>query len=1111
MSTTEDGAFTRCERRKRRAFTRRAGVLMLTGLLAASGVGVGTVLVPAQMAQAATPGAGFYDGAGAGIGALVHSDGTIVYCLEMGQIVPEGTDAPLVPVAGVEGYSFQGWFNGFLGLSGASGSAGALTPGDTAALTYILGSFGTTSDNVQAAAVQLAVWDLRTAQGDAGYASTIAQVKRSLADKGHQNAVDLAASMIAEGRAYAANPGAGSGPAIQPNAPVITPTGAYAGYVSVEAGTTTMSIKNGKFIAQGGVTVSADGRTATITDGAAHQIQWEGVPPQGYEFGRYYRVSFTGGFSYTVTTAGELVVSDRGGLNQKIGIGRPSTSETRTGKFEAQYVDPDTIWAPVLSSNTPAKQVKKGEKYSDTLTFSADPNIGSGIWRKAWNESAQKWMFAPIKAKGTAYGPFLQDPAENPSGKPPKNAPIAATAEITTSTTDGPNTTYVVQSKEVSKETGYITWVWEIDYEDQLDSVVKPKPNGVRQAASLPEKYHFTDGYGVKTETQWTPTELEFKSDLSASEITVGNDYTDDLEVKLAGGGGWLQTDGKRTPATVRGTVYASDSKPKQQKNAPEGAEVLQTTTMTVDTPGQKRTSDILSLPIDTKANYITVQWCVLDEDQPAASKGKFEETCDDYGVPAETAKVIRPKVTTQAQEVGAVKGDINDVAKIEGGLPNTSKWDLAVDFTAYLKPEAGQQKYDESWKPVLDEAGNAVLWTEAEVADPAAVCDAQPVAHTDDVAVTKLGEVTSPSVKAETAGTVYWVEELTATPKEGGDEIVMHRGECGLPNETTEVESPKVTTKAIEKGAVRGNIHDVALVEGPLSERPEVSYEVDFTLYLKPEAGQPKYDENWEPVVDKDGNAVLWTAAEVKNPDAVCIAQPVAQTKPVKVDGPGKVKSPDVVTNSAGTTYWVEDLKVIDGEEPPVSLHRGECGLPNETTVVEEPTVHTESAGTVNVGDEMFDTAIVDGPLSDRPEVEYKVTFKAYERTEGEQMVCSTERELTDFEDATGEKVTGPGSYESKKVVTREEHVGLGGYVETLVRIEDGEETVVHVGKCGEESENFEITAKPALALTGGSGMLGAGLAAAFLLAGGTALALLQLRRRKLATTEAGDATLNN
>ncbi|SDQ32615.1 hypothetical protein [Leucobacter chromiiresistens] len=1083
---------------------------MLTGLLAASGISAGTVLIPAQEAQAATPGAGLYDGAGVGIGALVHSDGTIVYCLEMGKIVPEGNDAPLVPVSGVDGYSFQGWFNGYLGLSGASGSVGALSAADTSALKYILGNWGTTSNNIQAAAVQLAVWDLRSASGDAGYNATINQIKQALASKGQQGVVDQAASMIAQGRAHAAAPDAGNGgPVTQPGAPVIRATGAYRGTATTQAGSTYLTVDNAKLIAQPGVEVSADGKRATITDGAAHTIAWEGVPPEGYEFGRYYRVTFNGRFEYTVSKEGELVVSDLGGLNQKIGIGRPSTTETRSGEFEAQYVDPDTIWAPTLTSMTVTKKVKKGQKYSDVLTFAADPSIGSGIWR--YQVIGGKSSYAPIKAKGTAYGPFLQDPADNPSGIVPKNAPIAATAEVTTSTEEGPNKDYAIDSNEVAQETGYVTWVWEIDARDQLPSIIAPKPVNGKTASSLPENYHFTDGYGVATESQWVPTELVFKSELSASEITVGDDYTDDLEVKLAGGGGWLQTDGKRTPATVRGTVYASDTKPKQQQTAPKGAEVLQTTKLVTDTPGQKLTSDVLSLPIDTKANYITVQWCVFDEDQSEASKGKFEETCDDYGVPSETAKVIRPEVTTQAQETGAVKGDINDVATITGGLPSASKWDLAVDFTAFLKPEAGQPKYDENWKPILDEAGKPVLWTEAEVSDPKAVCDAQPVGRTDKVAVTKLGDVKSPSIRAETEGTVYWVEQLTATPEGGGDETVMHTGECGLPNETTEIVPPKVTTQAIEKGAVRGNIHDVAKVEGPLSERPEVKYEVDFTLYLKPEAGQPKYDENWNPIVDKAGNPVLWTEAEVKNPDAVCDAQPVAHTKPVAVKGAGKVKSPAVIANSAGTTYWVEDLKVIDGDEPPESVHRGMCGLPNETTVVEEPTVHTESAGTVSVGEEMFDTAIVDGPLSDRPKVEYKVTFKAYERVEGEQMVCSADTELADFEDATGVQVTGAGSYESKKVITREEHVGLGGYVETLVRIEDGEETVVHVGKCGEESENFEITPKSVLALTGGMGMAGVAAAGTLLLVGGAALAIYQLRRRKAAAAlQGGDAALN-
>lgn len=446
---------------------------MLTGLLAASGIGVGTVLIPAQEAQAATIGAGLYDGAGAGIGALVHSDGTIVYCLEMGHIAPEGTDAPLIPVSGVDGYSFQGWINGFLGVNGASGSAGALTDVDTTALKYILGNWGTTSDNLQAAAVQLAVWDLRSPSGDAGYNATVSQVKQTLAGMGHQGVVDQAAAMVNEGRAYAAapDPGAG-GPVSQPGAPVIQTTGAYSGTVTVEAGTTWLSADNAKLTAQPGVEVSADGKTATITDGAAHQIAWEGVPPEGYEFGRYYRVTFNGGYEYTVTQQGELVVSDLGGINQKIGIGRPATTEIRSGEFDAQYVDPDTIWAPTLTSMTVTKKVKKGERYSDTLTFAADPNIGSGIWRWATKPDGTK-VHAPIKAKGTAYGPFLQDPAENPSGKPPKNAPVAASAEITTSTADGPNKTYEVISDDVAKETGYISWVWEIDFKDQLPSVYR--------------------------------------------------------------------------------------------------------------------------------------------------------------------------------------------------------------------------------------------------------------------------------------------------------------------------------------------------------------------------------------------------------------------------------------------------------------------------------------------------------------------------------------------------------------------------------------------------------------------------------------------------------------
>jgi LPXTG-motif cell wall-anchored protein len=130
-----------------------------------------------------------------------------------------------------------------------------------------------------------------------------------------------------------------------------------------------------------------------------------------------------------------------------------------------------------------------------------------------------------------------------------------------------------------------------------------------------------------------------------------------------------------------------------------------------------------------------------------------------------------------------------------------------------------------------------------------------------------------------------------------------------------------------------------------------------------------------------------------------------------------------------------------------------------------------------VTVGEDMYDVAMVTGVLSQREDIEFKVVFAAYERPASGAMSCAPDTEIEDLGDAAGVVVRGPGRYESRHVRTTEAHIGLGGYVETLVMIEQGETHVVRVGECGAPSEAFEVLAKdpatplrPPLASTGGS-----------------------------------------
>ncbi len=173
-------------------------------------------------------------------------------------------------------------------------------------------------------------------------------------------------------------------------------------------------------------------------------------------------------------------------------------------------------------------------------------------------------------------------------------------------------------------------------------------------SSALPENYFFTDGFGQATEGQLTPTELRWSTKVAKKQVSIGGKVTDDVDVTLQNGG-WLQNaEGNRTPFTLRGTVYLAYKKPVQRPVAPEGATVLTTMKQTVDSVA-KFTSKDIKVPLNTKAKYATVQWCLVDEDQTDDAKGKAEEWCDDYGVPSETFKIVGPEVETQAIEKGEV------------------------------------------------------------------------------------------------------------------------------------------------------------------------------------------------------------------------------------------------------------------------------------------------------------------------------------------------------------------------------------------------------------------------------------------------------------------------
>ncbi|WP_336659721.1 hypothetical protein [Leucobacter sp. USHLN153] len=394
-------------------------------------------------------------------------------------------------------------------------------------------------------------------------------------------------------------------------------------------------------------------------------------------------------------------------------------------------------------------------------------------------------------------------------------------------------------------------------------------------------------------------------------------------------------------------------------------------------------------------------------------------------GLDTETTIVERPLVETQATESVPVGGEFTDTALVSGGIAENAgaRWELT--FAGYL---ADTEPID---APKEDAAAGAMEAT-------AAVCrDENQLFETEAVPVTGPGSVASPAAIAEPewAGRVWWVETLWLI--QGESRTPMHVGECGLDHETTFVTTPDVTTQAASFVTIGDVMSDTAEVTGSLTDRQGTEHRIVFRGYR--------------------GDATL-TGTD----NATCTDENLLfTTEPVVVSAAGEVVSPEVraLPEYGETIWWVETLSLWEGTTER-RLHTGDCGLPEETTTLQRPTVRTESAGSVELGEQMYDTAIVDGAFPEAEDVEFRVRFAAFRRDADGRETCAPEDELRDLSDAEGTRVPGPGSYESRKVTTTPEHLGIGGFVETLVMIADGEEHPVASGKCGEPSERFEVRA---------------------------------------------------
>lgn len=847
---------------------RRAVTAALVGLLSISLLVTGAGMNN-ETAAAAAYGPS-YDFGNGHIGAY-RVGSTNVYCLRPEEARPLGSTT----FAG-----YQTW------PGGASGPSMSAT--SNARVSWAIATYGQSSDPNWTSAVAMYVWSLADPteynshgmSGDSWYIGRVPSAQRNTVR------ANLATIRANDDGIVAGSSGGGVG-SLDFN---VDESNNYLGAVTVvdlnpSSATGTITLTNGIFLANGSNVIS--GATAGMT------LDVQGVPPT--DDGEPYKISGVGDFTAGGGWRGEVAVYTTPGAQPLAGPGRPAVNN-----FQILGLDPadrSTVFQPALTTQVASKFIEPGQPFDDVVTFTTVPDA-DGL-NNPWYQSGTTGTYVRVSASGTVYGPFLQQPVE--SDVVPAGAPIAGTATVRTTLTEGPTVPYTVTTTEVAVEPGFYTWVWEIAYDDQP----------VETPQHIPDAYSFVDRFGQVAETQISPTQLRFTTALTTDQAAVSDQVDDVIDVYTVGG--WLRDSGARVPVVLTGTAYYSATRPVVSDTVPASAEAVGTYTVTTDTPGEVTAQNI---DVGLREGFVTLVWCVDPAAQPEPLRGLTAAWCDQYGLASETVEVSAPIVVTAAQPLATPSGTVTDTAIVTGAVPMSG---MEISFEGFLQPQGVTA-------PVC-EAGNRIYASSAPIT------------------VTAPGEYISEEFEVTMGhlGTVYWVE--TARLPDG---TVIHVGECGLPNETTLVQLVEVTTQATEAVELGAEARDTALLVGMVPAGAMIT----FNAYHQPE-GTPTAGGGQ---LDADG-MVITPVCEAANRVFDGTQAPVAAPAGNHPDGV-TVMGPSTELSEPGTYFWVETLTDRDGN----LLHQGQCGAPDETTFVSTPRPALPVTGAADV---LMPLGMVAGGLS--------------------------------------------------------------------------------------------------------------------------------------------------
>lgn len=815
--------------------------------VAVAGVAV-TGFAVAAPAMATSEGAGLtlYGDFGAwGFRGAQIQDGSAVYCLDWTYDAPIGSS----PTSVYRATSL-----------GANGSGNQHSVGGTelGRINYILSTWGGTGDNVTAAAVDLAVASYLQNGGVDGMAKYVSQSSEGPAVlAAARSMVDQANSITIGGSTTP-----GSGVLVF----TVNPEDNFKGTVRMQgtAGSTgDITLTNGFFDDNGNGIQDAGESHVKSNAQANTDYSVHGLPPEG---AKTYKISGTGNWSTgggTVWPAEVDVLEFGGGMQRMARAIGPV--QVQTG-FQVSGSDPNTrsvVFAPVLST-TATKFVQAGQPFTDQLVFSTAAVDGLN---NPWFRSATTGNYAPVQATGVVYGPFQSQPAE--SDTVPAGAPVAGEATITTSLTAGPTAPYTANTNTTAATSGFYTWVWKISAADQ----------GAGTQRVIPEGYSWQDRFGQVVESSVVPMNITGVTQVKTDEVPLSGVAQDTATINS--GGYWLQENAANVPVKITWKAYHDTSEQTPARvpatAIPSTATLLGTYSTQVTNVGNITTPASLAdggiQAPDAKGGWIVWVLSIDDQDQPRP--GYVRPFSDDYGVPSEIQKIALPEVATKAQPGVKPGQTITDTATVTGTLPADGA-DLHFELYKATKNAAGE------W---VCEAGN-LLWT------------------SESQHVETTGDYVSPAAPGQVEGEYHWVEVLSSTK---GNEI--HRGLCGLPNETTFVVD--VTTKAkTESGNASAKpgeaIFDTALLNGHVPEKGTLTFEA-FRVF--------------------DGAKVCTDQTRIWTSDPITLDGGLV--KDLQVDS---AKFTPALSSKASTVYFVETTRDATGR----IVAQGECGEPSETIPVD-------------------------------------------------------------------------------------------------------------------------------------------------------------------------------